>query len=289
MSGRLAGRVAIVTGAATGIGRATAIRLAGDGARVVLTTSRNAEGLDATVAAIRDAGGEAHGLLADASREEDAAATVRVALDTCGRLDVAVANAAWFHAPAPAHELSVDDWDRTVDVGLRGVFLAAKHAIPAMLATAGRGAVVNVSSINSGIHAPGLPAYSAAKGGVDALTRQLALEYGPRGIRVNAVNPGLVAVESVARFLDANPGEAVAAREGVPLDRVGTPEEVASAIAFLASDDASYVSGVTLAVDGGLSIQSAMAVIRPGLRRAWREGHVEFVGIGSAEAGGGAR
>lgn len=282
MSGRFAGRVAIVTGAATGIGRATARRLAREGARVVLTTSRNRAALDATVAAIRSDGGEATGLLADASRADDAAATVATALGTFGRLDVVVANAAWFQPSAPAHRLPEDAWDRALAVDLKGVFLAAKHGIPAMLETAGRGAIVNVSSINSTVHAPGLPAYSAAKGGVDALTRQLALEYGPRGIRVNAVNPGLIAVETVRALLDADPDEAAAARECVPLDRAGDPEDVAGAIAYLASDDAAYVTGVTLPVDGGLAIQSAMAVVRPGLRRGWREGHVEIVRSGPA-------
>lgn len=288
MSGRFFGKVAIVTGAATGIGRAAAIRLAREGASVLLTTSRNRDALDTAVAAIRAGGGKATGQLADASREEDAAETVRVALETFGRLDVVVANAAWFQPPAPAHEVPEDIWDRALAVDLKGVFLAAKHGIPVMLETAGRGTIVNVSSINSTVHAPGLPAYSAAKGGVDAMTRQMALEYGPRGIRVNAVNPGLIAVETVRAFLDANPDEAAAARECVPLDRVGRAEEVASAIAFLASDDAAYISGVTLAVDGGLSIQSAMAVMRPGLRRGWREGSVEIVNNGSVEAGRGA-
>lgn len=276
MSGRFAGKVAIVTGGATGIGRATALRLAREGASVVLTTSRNRDALDATVAEIRENGGEATGLVADAARDEDAAATVAAALEAFGRLDVVVANAAWFQPSAPAHEMPDDDWDRALAVDLKGVFLAAKHGIPAMLETAGRGAIVNVSSINSTVHAPGLPAYSAAKGGVDALTRQMALEYGPRGVRVNAVNPGLIAVETVRAFLDAHPDEVAAARECVPLDRAGNPEDVAGAIAFLASDDASYISGATLPVDGGLAIQSAMAVVRPGLRRGWREGHVEI-------------
>jgi NAD(P)-dependent dehydrogenase (short-subunit alcohol dehydrogenase family) len=283
VSGRFAGQVAIVTGAATGIGRAAAFRLAREGARVVLTTSRNRDALDATVSAIREAGGEATGLLADASRDEDAAGTARLAVERYDRLDVVVANAAWFQPPAPAHEVPDDVWDRVLAVDLKGVFLAAKHGIPAMLETTGKGAIVNVSSINSTVHAPGLPAYSAAKGGVDALTRQMALEYGPRGIRVNAVNPGLIAVETVRAFLDAYPDEVGAARECVPLDRVGDAEDVASAIAFLASEDAAYISGVALAVDGGLSIQSAMAVMRPGLRRGWREGGVEIVDNGSVE------
>ncbi len=277
MSGRFAGKVAIVTGAATGIGRATGLQLAAEGASLVLTTSRNAAGLDATVTAAKELGASVVGLVADAARSDDAAATVEQAMTNFGRLDVLVANAAYQHPRQPADQLPVHEWDQTLAVGLTGVFLAAKHAIPAMLATAGRGAIVNVSSVNSGIHAPGLPAYSAAKGGVDALTRQLALEYGPRGVRVNAVNPGLIAVETVAAFLDENPDEADAARESHPLNRFGRPDEVAKAIAFLASDEASFISGVTLAVDGGLSIQSAAAVLRPGLRQGWRDGRVSII------------
>ena len=141
-----------------------------------------------------------------------------------------------------------------------------------MIETAGHGAIVNVSSINSTFHVPGLVAYSASKGGVDALTRQLAVELGPSGIRVNAVNPGLIAVETVVQFLDANPSEAHAAREVCPLDRIGTPEDVAMTVAFLASDDASFITGVTVPVDGGSSVQSPAALLRPSLRRGWRDG-----------------
>ena len=277
MSGRFVGKVAIVTGAATGIGKATALRLAAEGAGLVLTTSRNKDGLDATVGRVGELGGTAIGLVADAARNEDVGGTVATALERFGWLDVLVANAAYVQTPARADRLAEEEWDRTLAVGLKGVFLAAKHAIPAMLATAGRGAIVNVSSINSVLHAPGLPAYSAAKGGVDALTRQLALEYGPRRIRVNAVNPGLIAVERVAAFLERNPDEAGVAAECYPLDRLGDPDDVASAIAFLASDDAAFITGVTLAVDGGLSIQSAAALVRPGLRQGWRDGRVEIV------------
>jgi NAD(P)-dependent dehydrogenase (short-subunit alcohol dehydrogenase family) len=270
MTGRFAGQVAMVTGAATGIGKATALRLAAEGASLVLTTSRNKDGLNATVAAARELGAQAVGRLADASQSTDVAKTTAEAVAKFGRLDVLVANAAYFQAPAPAAQLDEDEWDRTLDTGLKGVFLAAKYSIPAMLETAGKGTIVNVSSINSTLHAPGLPAYSAAKGGVDALTRQLALEYGPRGIRVNAVNPGLIAVEKVATFLEDNPDEAAVAAECYPLDRIGDPDDVARAIAFLASADAAFITGVTMPVDGGLSIQSAAALLRPGLRRGWR-------------------
>jgi NAD(P)-dependent dehydrogenase (short-subunit alcohol dehydrogenase family) len=279
---RLDGKIAIVTGAATGIGRAVAVRFAREGASLVLATSRNLAGLARVADELRDSegGGEVVTVQADVAREAEVAAMVRAAVDRFGRLDVLVNNAAYVHAASPADRLAEAEWDRTIDVGLKGVFLGARHAVPAMLRTAGGGAIVNVSSVNSLIHAPGLPAYSAAKGGVDALTRQLALEYGPRGVRVNAVNPGLIAVETVRAALDADPVEARLAAQCYPLDRVGEPDEVAAAAAFLASDEASFITGVTLPVDGGLSIQSAAALLRPGLRRGWRSGELTLAAGG---------
>jgi NAD(P)-dependent dehydrogenase (short-subunit alcohol dehydrogenase family) len=287
MTDRLDGRVAIITGAATGIGRAIALRFASEGcAGLLIATSRNMAGL-ATVASqisesVRQGTVGVEGTCqvvtwrADVSVDADVRAMVHSTLDRFGRLDILVNNAAHQQASAPADQLAEEAWDRTLDVSLKGAFLGAKHAIPAMLATAGHGSVVNVSSVNSFIHAPGLPAYSAAKGGLDALTRQLALEYGPRGVRVNAVNPGLIAVESVQAALDGDPRAARLARECYPLDRIGQPDEVASVVAFLASEQASFVTGVTLAVDGGLSIQSAAALLRPGLRQGWRPGRLRF-------------
>ena len=258
MTDRLNGKVAIITGAATGIGRAIALRFAREGcAGLVLATSRNMAGLAAVVAEIDGVsrGGNSRvravACRADVSLDADIRAVVQSALDRFGRLDVLINNAAHQQASAPADQLAEDAWDRTLDVSLKGAFLGAEHAIPAMLATAGRGSVVNVSSVNSFIHAPGLPAYSAAKGGLDALTRQLALEYGPRGVRVNAVNPGLIAVESVQEALDADPVGARLARECYPLDRIGKPEEVANVVAFLASDEAAYITGESILVDGG--------------------------------------
>jgi len=272
---RLQGRVSIVTGAATGIGKAIALRFAAEGcAGLVLATNRNMEGLEAVAARIRDAGGRAVTVQTDVAVDAEVRHMVDTTVREFGRLDVLVNNAAYQHTPAPADRLSLSEWQRTIDVDLTGAFLGARYAIPAMLAGGTGGSIVNVSSVNSFIHAPGLPAYSAAKGGLDALTRQLALEYGPQGIRVNAVNPGLIAVENVRAVLDADAEAAQFARECYPLDRVGEPDEVAVAVVFLASDEASFITGVTLPVDGGLGIQSAAAVLRPSLRNPWRRGRL---------------
>ncbi len=283
---RLEGRVAIITGGATGIGRATALRFAADGADLVLATSRNLEGLGRVAEEVRRAGRQAVAVRADVSVDADVQAMVRAALDAFGRLDVLVNNAGSAQPLSAVHDLAEDVWERVLAVDLKSVYLGARHAIPVMLASGRGGAIVNVSSVNSVVHVPGLPAYTAAKGGIDALTRQMALEYGPRGIRVNAVNPGLIAVESVRAGYDRDPEGARVSAECYPLGRVGEPGEVATAIAFLASAEASFITGVTLLVDGGLSLQSVAAVVRPDLRGRWRSGAFVFHPDRPAEAGG---
>ncbi|MGI8999367.1 MAG: SDR family NAD(P)-dependent oxidoreductase [Candidatus Limnocylindria bacterium] len=276
MTRSLHGRTAIVTGASRGIGRAIAMRLAQDGADLVVTAVNDPAALEATSLAIRRDGGDCTTILGDVAAESHVEQMVHLALETYGRLDVLVNNAAYVQTPTAADGLDTEVWDRTMEVDVRGVFLGAKHAIPAMRRSVDGGVIVNVSSVNSWIPAPGLPAYSAAKGAVDALTRQLAVEYGPLGIRVNAVNPGLIMVDRVRTLFADDPDEALLTAQAYPIGRPGAVEEVAAVVSFLASDDASFVTGVTIPVDGGLSVMSAAAMLSPRRRRGWRSGRFRF-------------
>jgi NAD(P)-dependent dehydrogenase (short-subunit alcohol dehydrogenase family) len=197
------------------------------------------------------------------------------AVATYGALHVLVNNAAWSRA-LPAVELPEEDWDHTLAACLKAVYLGAKHAIPHMV-EAGGGSIVNISSVNGIITNPHFSAYSAAKAGVLGLTRNLALDYGRQGIRVNAICPGFIASNERSRArLEADPVERRAVSETQPIDRYGRPEDIANAALFLASDEASYMTGATMVVDGGLTIQSPEALVRPSFRRRWRPGEVVF-------------
>ena len=253
----LEGKVAIVTGAGSGIGRATASRFVDEGARVVLNdiSSEYLAELEAEL-------GAEHAYLAgDISREEVASALAAAARERFGRIDVLVNNVGDLFI-AEITETSVEDWDRLMATNLRSMFLCCKHVIPTMLEQGG-GSIVNLSSISAFIGqeteegGPSFFAYSITKAGARQLATSLATRYAKQGIRVNAVAPGATRTRQVRHFmpdLSHEDEDAIwenAGAQGTPMGRVGRPEEIAAAIAFLASDDASYVTGTTLIADGG--------------------------------------
>lgn len=241
----LAARVALVTGGASGIGRATALAMAREGARV-LVADRDGDGAARTAAAIAEAGGMARGVAADVTDEAEVAAMVRAAIESYGRLDCAFNNAGVAPAEAqPLAEISAGEWARVLQVNLTGVFLCMRHEIPAM--TAG-GAIVNTASIAGRIALPKAGAYVAAKHGVIGLTKVAALDHAKDGIRVNAICPGYVETPLAHRGIERR-RDAILAR--VPLGRIGTVEEIADMVVFLCSDRAGFVTGEAIAVDGG--------------------------------------
>jgi NAD(P)-dependent dehydrogenase (short-subunit alcohol dehydrogenase family) len=252
---RFTGKVVIVTGGASGVGRATAERFAAEGASVVVADVDDVGGKQ-TTDTIQAAGGAATYVSTDVADEEAAVALVRAALDTYGGLDVAVNNAAILGRFLPTADTPTEQFDDIVAVNLRGVFLGMKHQIPALLARGG-GSIVNVSSA-AGLQAqPAASAYTASKHGVNGLTKTAAVEYAAAGVRVNAVNPGGIDTPMVAKlfasFDEATRAAMAEAPDLHPLGRSATPAEVAAVIAFLASEDASDVVGACLPVDGGLT------------------------------------
>jgi NAD(P)-dependent dehydrogenase (short-subunit alcohol dehydrogenase family) len=245
-------KVAIITGASRGIGAAAARAFAQAGATVVLA-ARTSSDLDDVAGQITAAGGDALAIPTDVGDEAAAERLIRRTLDTLGRLDAAFNNAGEGHLPTPLAGLALGDFDTALRVNARGIFLMMKHQIPAMLA-AGGGAIVNMSSTAGLAGAPGMAAYAAAKHAIIGLTETAALDYGQRGIRVNAIAPGPILTHNLAR---AN--EEARARIGgrLPLHRLGRPEEVAATAVWLCSDQASFITGATIPIDGGKLAGSA--------------------------------
>ena len=251
---RLRGKSAVVTGAAMGIGRATAELFAREGARLVLTDIQG-DPLLALADELRSGGAEVETVVGDVSVEEDAHRMIAAAADRFGRLDVLVANAGIIPL-GDVMEMTTADWDQVMAIDGRGMFLTCKFAIEAMLPTGG-GAIVCLSSISGMAGQKRQAAYGPAKFVATGLTMHLAVEWADRGIRVNAVAPGTIQTEAVARLREEPSGaEYLADVERMhPMGRLGEPAEVARAIAFLASDEASFITGAVLPVDGGFLAQ----------------------------------
>jgi NAD(P)-dependent dehydrogenase (short-subunit alcohol dehydrogenase family) len=248
----LAGKVALITGAATGIGRATALLFATAGARVALADVRDAE-LTHTVGELRAAGREAVSVAADLARPEECAAVVDVAVAAFGRLDVVFNNAGvgTMIVGGTVETITLEHWDLAMDVNVRAMYLVSRAAVPHLRAASG-GSIVNTSSV-SALHASRARpthVYAASKGAVLALTRAMAVSFGRDGIRVNAICPGLIRTRLTADIVDGAE-RAARAGAGIPIGRVGEPDDIARCALFLASDDSAFITGTEIIVDGG--------------------------------------
>ncbi|HKI92325.1 MAG TPA: SDR family NAD(P)-dependent oxidoreductase [Gaiellaceae bacterium] len=246
---RLAGRVALVTGAGRGIGRATAVRLAADGAAVALV-ARGTDDIESLAAEVHAAGGDALALAADVTDADAVERAVERTLAELGRLDVLVTCAAAPAASGPTEELPLEQWRALVDTDLTGVFVTCRAAARPMLAQ-GFGRVVNLTSFHVVATYPQRAAYVAAKAGVVGLTQALAVEWGGRGITVNAVAPGPIRTARTSWFIEHDPHAGPGMIGRTPTGRLGEPEEVADVVSFLAGDDARHVTGQMIVVDGG--------------------------------------
>jgi NAD(P)-dependent dehydrogenase (short-subunit alcohol dehydrogenase family) len=248
---RFIGRTALVTGAGSGIGRAIALAFAAEGAQVVVA-GRGREPLTETVRLIEEAGGKALMVTGDVTRDAEIRAVVAAAVDRFGPLDVAVNNAGVFRGGQPLAELSSADWREQLAINLTGMFLALRAEIRQMRAQPSGGAIVNIAS-TFGAHtrAPGAAAYAATKAAVSALTRGAALDHIHDGVRINAISPGAVDTPMSLRAGETEADRAERVRAALPLGRVSTTSEIAAAVLYLASDDASSVVGTDLVVDSG--------------------------------------
>lgn len=263
---RLKGKNALITGATSGIGLAIAIRYAQEGANVALNYIGNpaaAEEARAQVAAARTGEGREIAVLADVSSEEQVQDMFRQTVESFGGLDILVNNAG-IQKPAPSHEMTAADFDRIVAVNLRGPFLCSREALRCFLQQGRGGVILNNSSVHEIIPKPKYLSYSVTKGGVENLTKTLALEYADRGIRVNAVGPGAIVTPiNLAWINDDKARREVESH--IPMGRAGAASEIAAVFAFLASDEASYITGQTLFACGGLTLF-------PEFRTAWASG-----------------
>ena len=246
---RFTDRVAFITGAASGIGRAAAIAFAAEGARVAIL-DRSADALRTVEASVKEAGGEVLAIACDVSSPDQVEGAIKQIVDRFGRLDIAFNNAGVENKAAPAHEIDLAEWDRIIGINLRGTFLCMKHEL-AQMVKQGRGVVVNTSS-GAGIRGvAGGAAYAASKHGIIGLTRSAALDYAKQNIRVNAVLPGNIETPMMDRFTGGDIQKAI---DLEPVGRLGKPEEIAEAVLWMASDLGGFVTGAATVIDGGWSL-----------------------------------
>jgi NAD(P)-dependent dehydrogenase (short-subunit alcohol dehydrogenase family) len=255
LNANFTGKIAFVTGAASGIGRAAALAFAREGAAVV-AADVSEQGNHETARLIEKQGGKALAVRCDVTKADEVQAALAKTIETFGRLDFAFNNAGIEpRKPAPTADYDEDEWDRILDINLRGVFLCMKHEIPLILKHGDGGAIVNTSSGAGVIGIKGSPAYTAAKHGVIGLTKSAALDYAAQNVRINAVCPGYIETPMMDRFTGGTPeGRAKVVAEE-PAGRMGKPEEVAAAAVWLCSDAAAFMVGHALVIDGGQTIQ----------------------------------
>lgn len=248
----LKGKVAVVTGGSKGIGNAIARRLSEEKMKVVINYHSDKKGAEETVADLKKIGGEAVAVQADVSSEEGIQALLDAAVSNFGELDLWINNAG-MENQVPTHELTLEDWNKVIDVNLTGVFLGSKAALNHFLEHDKKGNIINLSSVHERIPWPTFAHYSASKAGVKGFNETIALEYAHKGIRVNSIAPGAINTPiNAEKFEDEK--QKAATLKMIPLNYIGKPEEVAAAAAWLASNESSYVTGITLFVDGGMSL-----------------------------------
>ena len=251
----LEGKVALVTGGGSGIGRTTALAFAAAGARVAIGDV-SVTGGEETVRLVSEAGGEAVFIRTDVSKGPEVEALVNGTIEHFGRLDCAFNNAGVDNLHYPVGELPEEEWDRVIGINLKGMMFCLRYEIPRMLELGG-GAIVNSSSVVGLMGSPVSAAYISSKHGVTGLTRSAALDYASKGVRVNAVCPGVIWTPILEAYIDERPNAAAQLATQCPMGRMGRTEEVAAAVVWLCSDEASFITGQTLAIDGGWTAGAA--------------------------------
>ena len=252
---RLRDKVAIITGGSSGIGQATALLFAKEGAKIVIA-SRNPEEGSKTVDMIKKEGGKAVFIKTDVSKELEVKNLVESTVKIFGKIDILYNNAG-IELAKPVTETTEAEWDSVLNINLKGVFFGCKYAIPHMLKN-GKGSIINTASAAGIVGFPNLAAYCASKGGIVLLTKEMALDYARQGIRVNAICPGAIMTPMLERFFEKAPDPALVKKQMAdshPMGRLGKPEEIANTALFLASDESSFITGHALLVDGGMTAQ----------------------------------